>query len=727
VSHSVRRCSRSASVCVAFAAILFFNGAALLGACGLSTGDLVAPFSTPEPTPDCPRSPAVHVVVHGPKDESNTFLTILTIVCGTAWLLAVSGAGPPAFSRSIAVIMEVACVVARSPLKTFLAVLATGHCGVDASSPKPNANDQPLITAAFVPSTPSNLRIAYCLALVGTPTVAMAAQHLAAISLLRQTGTNKDVLSMQSPNSIPMLGDALRTLDTKVVFVSNVEGKCQSSSAKKSRFRFSFSFHILRVYEQTQYDKILYLDGDLAVRTSPDRLVEAWARQGTMELRTPVGCSRVPDQKHYNTGVWGITPSRDYAAGLHPWLAAGKFPCGIGFQTWVTIYGANNTWTKTSLAWNLKADQGVSKCMRKLGLKEAHVVHWSGNRKPIGLRTDDPVEARALAAYQAAHLRWLTFLGAPATASETLAGEVPLLSPETPTGRCTVVVHCYTGLADRIFDVIAGVVAAQLAHGCVVPTVHVADRDASRTYDWDRVLSSPEFLVRKQRDPMPLKGGPTAQALHIDGRHFCGQHGVGWVSDVLQESGRVASDSEQRARFVHVARSVGLTPCFPPADIADRVGVHARRGDKIKLGWTSEKKLAKVYTAAIAWLLAHGERKVYLAADEPSFAAKLAERMRNAHIDVVHDGQASAASDLCALAKSKLVVKAGSASQFSSLAAAISGAPMVSFADRRGRNLDRVWKSAGLLTNITELDPEAETGAPGVSWKNLTNWTTSPT
>ena len=288
-------------------------------------------------------------------------------------------------------------------------------------------------------------------------------------------------------------------------------------------------------------------------------------------------------------------------------------------------------------------------------------------------------------------------------------------------GRCTVVVHCYTGLADRTFDVIAGVVAAQLARGCVVPTVHVADRDASRTYDWDRVLSSPEFLVRKQRDPMPLKGGPTAQALHIDGRHFCGQHGVGWVSDVLQESGRVASDAEQRARFVHVARSVGLTPCFPPADIADRVGVHARRGDKIKLGWTSEKKLGKVYTAAIAWLLAHGERKVYLAADEPSFAAKLAERMRNAHIDVVHDGQASAASDLCALAKSKLVVKAGSASQFSSLAAAISGAPMVSFADRRGRNLDRVWKSAGLLTNITELDPEAETGARGVSWKNLTN------
>ena len=177
------------------------------------------------------------------------------------------------------------------------------------------------------------------------------------------------------------------------------------------------------------------------------------------------------------------------------------------------------------------------------------------------------------------------------------AGEVPLLSPAVAErdsgkgatlGRCTVVVHCYTGLADRIFDVIAGVVAAQLARGCVVPTVHVADRDASRTYDWDRVLSSPEFLVRKQRDPMPLKGGPTAQALHIDGRHFCGQHGVGWVSDVLQESGRVASDSEQRARFVHVARSVGLTPCFPPADIADRVGVHARRGDKIKLGWTSE-------------------------------------------------------------------------------------------------------------------------------------------
>ena len=173
----------------------------------------------------------------------------------------------------------------------------------------PTANGRPLITTAVVSSTPSNLRIAYCLALVGAPTVAMAAQHLAAISLLRQTGTKKDVLSMQSPNSILRLGDALRTLDTKVVFVSNVEGKCQSS-AKKSSFRFSFSFHILRVYEQTQYDKILYLDGDLAVQTPPDRLVEAWARQGTMELRTPIGRNRVSDQKNYNTGYHALTRLR---------------------------------------------------------------------------------------------------------------------------------------------------------------------------------------------------------------------------------------------------------------------------------------------------------------------------------------------------------------------------------------------------------------------------------
>ena len=285
-------------------------------------------------------------------------------------------------------------------------------------------------------------------------------------------------------------------------------------------------------------------------------------------------------------------------------------------------------------------------------------------------------------------------------------------------GRCAVVVHCFTGLADRTFDIIAGVVAAQLARGCAVPTVHVADRGAGRTYDWDAVLASPEFIVRKRPYPMPWSGGPLAQALHMGGaekgeKTHCGQHGVSWLRDVLlREGGRQASEAELRARLVRVARSVRLSPCNPPDDIAERVGVHARRGDKLQLGWTSEKKLAKVYEATVAWLVAHGERRVYFATDGPSFGARLAARMRKDHIDVVYHEAADAAADLCALSRSKLVMKAGSASQFSSLAAAISGAPMVSFADERGRALDRAWKSGGLLANVTELEPGAETGAP---------------
>ena len=98
--------------------------------------------------------------------------------------------------------------------------------------------------------------------------------------------------------------------------------------------------------------------------------------------------------------------------------------------------------------------------------------------------------------------------------------------------------------------------------------------------------------------------------------------------------------------------------------------------------------------------------KTYLATDDAAFGANFSSSMRARGIDVVFAPDATAFDDLCALSHSKLIIKASTTSQFSSMAAALGAVPMLSFAfagERAGRSIERTWVRDGLLVQVTHL------------------------
>uniref|UniRef100_A0A6C0LRQ1 Hexosyltransferase n=1 Tax=viral metagenome TaxID=1070528 RepID=A0A6C0LRQ1_9ZZZZ len=259
-------------------------------------------------------------------------------------------------------------------------------------------------------------KLAYVFALVGKPTKNQAATHLAAIDLLKQTGSMIDTISMQSPNNIRGLRHALRVLGTKIVTISNeLVCNCRRSIYQIifNDYRFGFSCYILNIWKMIQYDKILYMDGDLAVMRNPDSLFRKWYHENTTELRTPVACNAKPTHNLYNTGFWGITPSYLTYKSMENWLRNADYPCGIGSQTWVNILFASHSFSSASILWNMKADQGIDYCLNK-NMKQhttPYVVHWSGDRKPTTtLRTTDKYEIIALKKYRNSVNNWTRFL-----------------------------------------------------------------------------------------------------------------------------------------------------------------------------------------------------------------------------------------------------------------------------------------------------------------------------
>jgi len=152
-------------------------------------------------------------------------------------------------------------------------------------------------------------KLAYVFAIVGNVTNERVAEHLAAIELLKKSGAQIEIVSMQTPNNVIGLVKGLQQLKVTPRFVSSFRGPCKNSP----QFRFEATYDIFHIWNLTEHHKILYLDNDLAVRSSPDSIFKLWASQSTTELRTPIGCSR-PDRNAlvtgYNTGVWGTNSSR---------------------------------------------------------------------------------------------------------------------------------------------------------------------------------------------------------------------------------------------------------------------------------------------------------------------------------------------------------------------------------------------------------------------------------
>lgn len=281
-------------------------------------------------------------------------------------------------------------------------------------------------------------------------------------------------------------------------------------------------------------------------------------------------------------------------------------------------------------------------------------------------------------------------------------------------GACHVYLECTTGLGDMILDVISGVSVA-LERGCVRPLVHTRWEWKDRKYDWPRILHSELFLMdeaipvdpselwslhhRAKTSPLHMHGGawparfnlsssnpstvivtyPTIQ--HPEGN--CGSHSVDrWLPAMLP--------GVPQPRLLDVTRRVALslrfpTAALPPAGMASRVVVHARRGDKLEPTRLAkeggEANLRRVYEGVIDWLRHAGHSQAYLVTDDPQWGRSYAERLNARGIDTLFNFSSSPMDDLQIMLGGKAIILAALvSSKFSALAATLSGVPLYHFA-----------------------------------------------
>lgn len=328
--------------------------------------------------------------------------------------------------------------------------------------------------------------------------------------------------------------------------------------------------------------------------------------------------------------------------------------------------------------------------------------------------------------------------------------------------NCSVYLECTTGIGDLTMDIISGVSVA-LGRGCVAPvTIHTRWERADRHYDWAAIVSSDLITFSRpvrigddrsclhsdgschaHRRPWPGLGGPPSSLpAHVvvvpiqrTGNLFsCGLHTPrNWMASQLPgmaHAGLVAA-------FLRVARSIHFRSVSLPPDMHRRAVIHARRGDKIGLGFNSEPMLAQIYAAVERWASqhaagAHAEYTgVYLVSDDPRWAFTFSARLRALGVDLVHNATATPTDDLAALMSGALIVRAATISQFSNLASILSGVPMLSFrtaatpdsklAESRAAtslHLERAWAAEGILNVSYYEQPDAsqpDASQPGAS------------
>lgn len=287
-----------------------------------------------------------------------------------------------------------------------------------------------------------------------------------------------------------------------------------------------------------------------------------------------------------------------------------------------------------------------------------------------------------------------------------------LAPPRSVGDSCIVVVGCVTGMGDVLMDVISGVAIARLI-GCGVSTVRTHWSIDERHYDWPRHLRSPHFhMVAARRCEQCSYAYHDYNVIVPRQGMLCGQHGMRWLRNVMPHH----SDDAIRTSLLAVARSITVVPMTPPpADIGERVAIHVRRGDKLNR-FSSEGILDQLYRAVPQWLSQHGYTQVFLATDDATWGQRWARLLENTSgLDVAFAGSnATAYDDIVAMAGSKIILKASTGSQFSMLAAILSGNPLFSLTcpERvkdnmtseaihinalKGISSDRTWEEAGLL------------------------------
>ena len=185
--------------------------------------------------------------------------------------------------------------------------------------------------------SPPDASAAYAFALVGNGTVqrSQLLSHLTAIELLLRTRPVYDVLSLQTSEyaSHPFVRDQIDRLGVHRQIIPMVpKPRCKHATGWVGHLMPTYSL-LVGLWNVTLYRKILYLDSDVAVLYSLDAALSSFLHSSAVELRTALGCQSHPTPGKFNTGVWGISPSRRYVRILLERLRGGDFECGVGFQT----------------------------------------------------------------------------------------------------------------------------------------------------------------------------------------------------------------------------------------------------------------------------------------------------------------------------------------------------------------------------------------------------------
>ena len=258
---------------------------------------------------------------------------------------------------------------------------------------------------------------AYAFALVGG-CAKQEAPLLTANELLQATRPTFPVIAMVTPSC--WLGPRIRRIRQARMQPIALQAVGAERVNCTGRFRglpmhFQNTYAIFGMFGLTQYAALLYLDTDLAILSNLDHLLLGLlaAPSDEAQIWTPQECKSFrPRQYNFNTGVWGIRPNLQTNRELMDFVASGRHRCHIGFQTAATSFFGTNRWEAQAqlldVRYNLKPDHGFESCLwkRSVNLSQVQIVHWSGWRKPWGLRNPYPFEAESYRRYMLPFCFW---------------------------------------------------------------------------------------------------------------------------------------------------------------------------------------------------------------------------------------------------------------------------------------------------------------------------------
>ena len=273
--------------------------------------------------------------------------------------------------------------------------------------------------------TGGGTRAAFVFSIFGSCSMRQQAQLLTAASILRTQGPQYPLAAMLAPHCWHnhTLRSILRREHVTPLCVPRIANiTCYGSKQRGSYFDEHWTK--LNLLNLVGLRVAVYLDSDMVVLRNIDHVISGLLSSPHLkEARTPQGC--LDDRAGriwFNTGFWGVKPIEMGFHRMLAWLREGKSHCYDGDQSAAAEYwriqgrGGRKIDELMFLhaGYNIKADQGPERCLRKWSLNESdlHVVHFSGREKPyLELPRKDDLWLRAQRTFIRAFNGWEERLG----------------------------------------------------------------------------------------------------------------------------------------------------------------------------------------------------------------------------------------------------------------------------------------------------------------------------